>query len=297
MPRSIKEEFISEFKKGTLISILKYVQLDDTLDMIPGNTHDMELRGDRVILYYRGGAILSILESSYKLEGLANEYYIEATGSLNITPSINNIEEYIQKAKHVIDVYVSSERNHLGEKDIQQQIVRENNYSQNAKDTDFYVIDMEYQEKGRFDIVAIRWDSKPNIRKLPKSYLPTITIFEVKQGYKSITGKSGMKSHLNDFNEFLKSDGVNNFKSDMIKVFDQKRKLGLIRDVEKYKSIMEVAEDIEFVFLLVNYKSESTQLNNALKEIEVCNFIYANPMGYGLYARNIVDKSRFFELF
>jgi len=159
------------------------------------------------------------------------------------------------------------------------------------------VIDTEYQDLGRFDIVALRWDSKSNIRKLPKSFLPTITIFEVKQGYKSISETSGMVSHIKDFEKFLSTKDIDSFKKDMISVFNQKRRLGLIRGMNRYKEVTEVAPDIDFVFLLANYKHDSNQLRTALNNIEYCRLIYANPMGYGLYARNIISKQQYIDIF
>lgn len=289
MARSIKDEFVNELKNGTLRQLLEYVRTDDTLNL--------ELRGGEIILYYRGGALLTVVQDSYTFIGLSKEYRQSDTF---IVPSIENIEEYIPKAKHVIDVYVNTVKNHLGEKDIQQQIARENNYSVNSLDTDYFIIDTEYQNFGRFDIVAIRWDSTSSSRKLTAiSPLPTLTIFEVKQGYKSIAGSSGMVSHINDFNRFICSDGVDDFKTDMLNVFKQKCRLGLIRGIDKYRyeDINTVAKEIEFVFLLANYKSNSTQINKALKDIKECKFIYANAMGYGLYARNIIDEKQFTKMF
>jgi hypothetical protein len=286
MARTIKETFIYELLTGSLKPLLEYIQIDDTLNM--------ELRGDRVTIYYRGGVIMAIEQDTYKFINLEEKYH---KGIPFIKPSIKNIEEYIPKAKHIIDVYVNTEKNHLGEKDIQQQIARENNYSQNSLDTDYFVIDTEYQDIARFDIVALRWDSKPSIRKLPKLFLPTITIFEVKQGYSSISGKCGMIKHIKDFEEFCSKKDIDSFKRDMISVFNQKRRLELIKNMNKYKEVKEVASDIDFVFLLANYKQDSSQLRSAFDNIKDCRLIYANPMGYGLYAQNIICKQEFVEKF
>lgn len=286
MARAIKEEFIDELINGTLNPILEYIQLDDTLDL--------ELRGKEVTVYYRGGALLTIKQDTYNLKGLTEKYH---KGKSFMEPDICNIEDYMPKAKRLVDIYINTVKNQLGEKDIQQQIARENNYSPNSLDTDYFIIDTEYQDMGRFDIVALRWDSKGSIRKLPKSFLPKITIFEVKQGYSSLSAKSGMVSHLNDFNKFLATRDIDSFKSDMLSVFNQKRKLGLIKGMNKYKEVVAVAPDIDFVFLLANYKHKSSQLSKALESIDDCRFVYANAMGYGLYERNIISKNKFLKMF
>lgn len=298
MSRKIKDSFIDELLNKSLNPLLRYVQLDDTLNM--------ELRGSYVTLYYRGGAILTVKDDSYKFEPLDTKYL---QGKTIINPCIENIEDYIPKAKHFIDIYVNTVRNHLGEKEIQQEIAKENNFSTNSLDTDYFVIDTEYQDLGRFDIVALQWDSKRNIRKLPKSFKPVITIFEVKQGYNSIESKekinngikeysdSGMAAHLQDFNEFISTKNIQDFKEDMIAVFQQKRELKLIKGAEKYKEVKSVSDDIEFVFLLSNYKSESSKLQTELTKIKDCKFIYSNPMGYGLYVKNIINKQEFINRF
>lgn len=236
MGRKIKEQFINELKSGILKKVLEYVKSDDTLNM--------ELRGDSISVYYRGGVLFSIKEDTYEFSGIDKNYH---KTSPFLSPLIDEIEEYIQKAKHIIDVYITTIKNHLGEKDIQQQIARENNYSPNSLDTDFFVIDIEYQDLGRFDIVAIRWDSLPNARKLSSKYLPVITIFEVKQGIKSCSGKSGLHKHLKDFISFSKeTNKVASFRNDMIDVFKQKRELGLITGMDKYKGIELVESKINF---------------------------------------------------
>lgn len=291
MARKISNAFLQELKlkDGCLNPILNYVKSDDTLNM--------ELRGDSVAIYYRGGKLLSIKEKSFELIALDSNYHKE---SGLISPTVENIEDYIPKAKRIVDKYVVEVKNHLWEKEIQQRIVQENNYSRNSYDTDFFIIDTEYQDIGRADIVALCWESNASARKLSKNRPLKITIFEVKQGIDSIKGNAGMYSHWNDFNTFIAGkDKVESFKKDMIAVFEQKRELGLIIETEKLGKvdITKVSDDIDFVFLLANYKSASANLREELDKIPDCKFIYANPMGYGLYLQNIVGKQKFIERF
>jgi len=294
MNRKINETFLEELKQSPL---LDYVRKDHTLDL--------ELRGSCVMLYYRGGKILE-LSSKGEMKGLDPEYltskYKKYFEDVKNQPSLENIEDYIPKAKHIIDFYVTIRRNHLWEKEIQQRVVMENNYSPNSSDTDFFIIDMEYQDSGkRFDIVALRWDSSPAARKLSKGHLPKITIFEVKQGCNSINGDSGIYEHLKDFKEFVDAKNTaEDFKKDMIDVFNQKIRLGLMgKGKHTNKEIKKIDEDIDFVLLLANYKPASMQLRNALRDISVKNreirpqFIVSNPMGYGLYAKNIFHAEAF----
>lgn len=284
--RHLANNFFIELKQGVLSPILEYVKYDDTLDL--------QFRGTYISIYYRGGLILKVTEKQDFIS-ITKEYIRD---SKLIIPDITNLEDYIPAAKHLVDVYLCKVRNHLWEKDIQQQIVKENNYSPNTLDTDYFVIDTEYAEnnkvEGRFDIVALRWDSDSSSRGLRKK--PRITIFEVKQGQGSIKCSSGIRKHLDDFAK-LKSIQVE-FIADMIKVFKQKRELGLIRYVEKYRDITDFEASLDFVFLIANYKSEYSALRSELESIkENCNLIYANAMGYGLYHKNIISKEEFITHF
>ena len=286
--RKIETTFLNEFKTGTLRPLLKYVQNDDTLNM--------ELRGESVIIYYRGGKILEIKDKTYDLVGLDKGYLSDKTKIFD-EPVLNKIGDYFPKAKHHMDVYGAEKSK--WELDIQQRIVQENNYSKNAISTDFFIVDTEYKnDKGRADIVALRWDSNAASRKKPET---TITFFEVKQGFKSISGDSGIVKHYYDFISFKNdTEKVKDFISDMAAVFQQKRELGLFhKDMEKYKTLKQtdIKQDIEFVFLFANYDSDSTKLKTELDKIDDCKIIHANAMGYGLFEKNIIGKELFIKLF
>ena len=257
----------------------------------------MELRGTEVTIYYRGGKLFSISEEGFEIVPLDEEY----TKPLNEpTPDIKNIEDYIPKAKHIMDVWFA--KNRKWERELQQQIVIENNYSPTAVDTDYFIVDIEYKDIGRADIVALRWDSKSSAHKLQGGYKLKLTIFELKQGSGSISGKSGIEKHYNDFITFTSNlEEVDAFKDDMIQVFAQKRKLGLIPylDIDKYQEIQkkDVDKKIDFIFIIANYKREHSALTEALKKVNGCKFIFANGMGYGLFSKNIIDQNDFLKKF
>ena len=288
--RSLTKNLFNELKNGKLHTLLEYVQNDDTLDM--------EFRNNYITIYYRGGNIISVTESknnddsySYTWEGINKDYL---KGYKQKHEDAEQFEEYIPEAKHIIDRYICKIKNHLGEKEIQQLIVRENNYSPNSQDTDYFIVDMEYEEsqcKGRFDLIALRWNSNTPDRKRNKV---SLAVIEVKQGSKSIRTtekKPGLKSHQNDFNKFNWTEEI---KDDFLQIFKQKCELGLILANEKIEGInqyfkLELDNDIDFICLLANYKKASDNLHNELEEMEKksCKFIRSHYMGYGLYADEI----------
>ena len=122
-------------------------------------------------------------------------------------------------------------------------------------------------------------------------------MFELKQGYNTIAGKSGIVKHYNDFNTFSENyKKVEAFREDMIKIFNQKRELGLItsKNIKQEK----VDKEIDFIVILANYKSASTQLRKAdIEQLKGCNFIYANGIGYGLFSKNIISQNVFLNKF
>ena len=288
--RQLSENFMKKLN-GEWKNLLEYIKDDDTLDL--------ELRGKEITVYYRGGALLSIKEENdgtYTWKPLDAEY---KKGKASMpTGCIRDFENYIPQAKHVIDKYiVCSPKNHLGEKEIQQLVVKENNYSPNSNDTDFFIVDMEYQDSvGRFDLVVLRWDSSTSARK---SNNVSMAIVEVKQGIDTVrTSESnpGLKQHQNDFEKFCSNPTAKkSFMNDMLTVFKQKCELGLIKANSKIENITEETKlqlvgDLEFYCLLANYKPASKQLINELEEMDDCKFFTSSYMGYGLYVKNIIDK-------
>lgn len=299
--RQLTQTLFNDLKQGSLQSLLKYVREDDTLDL--------EFRGNYFTIYYRGGALLSVKDNDdngkYTWEGLTPEYILKGKNKYEQKyKNAENFEEYIPEAKHIIDRYIcTSPKNHLGEKEIQQLVVKENNYSPNSQDTDYFIVDMEYEEAGgdgRFDLIALRWDSTGAVRKKD---VVSLAVIEVKQGYNavrtSITVKEGkqrinpgLKKHQQDFISFIGKESLSSFCEDMVMIFKQKCELGLILANDKIENIkqdfqLRVEGNIDFICLLANYKKASDNLRNELAEMESCRFIRSHHMGYGLFADEI----------
>jgi len=296
--RQLTPTLFDELKneKSELHALLEYVKADDTLDM--------EFRGNSFTLYYRGGALLTVEEissDSYNWNGITGEYLLAGKDRYEQKhKDAEQFDEYIPEAKHIIDRYIClGAKNHLGEKEIQQLVVKENNYSPNSQDTDYFIVDMEYEESndsGRFDLVVLRWDSSTSARK---SNNVSMAIVEVKQGIDTVrTSESnpGLKQHQNDFEKFCSNPTAKkSFMNDMLTVFKQKCELGLIKANSKIENITEETKlqlvgDLEFYCLLANYKPASKQLKNELEEMDDCKFFTSSYMGYGLYVKNIIDK-------
>ena len=291
---------------GSYHEITKLVKVDPYLDM--------EMRGDDgVMIYYRGGKILTIHEQQ-GLIGLDENYYSKEDEILN--PKIENIFGYICKAKHIMDVHESKEKSKLVEKEFQQRVVYENNLSANADNTDYFIADVEWADNdtlgGRADIVAFRWNHMEHRKRILQ-----LTLIEVKQGdgaietyeTKNKKGKSGLSAglckHYEDFLKFRDNkDYTRDVAKDMLIVLKQKKELGLIKGLDKLfvsgeKEVEpEIMEDPEFIFLLANYHHYSSALQSESESLpDKSKFYLSSFMGYGLYKDFVVTKNKLKEYF
>lgn len=299
--RSISNSFLEQLKTDNLKSITDYVRVDPYLDL--------ELRGNSVMVYYRGGKVLTVSENG-TLIGLADEYYL-SPDTERISPSIEGLHEYLAHAKHIVDIHEANpEYSKLGEKEIQQRVVYENNLSVNAANTDYFIADVEWADNdalcGRADIVAFRWNHMEHRKRIVQ-----LTLIEVKQGGKSVKSLSGLKKHYDDYLSFKEDqEYVDCLAKDMLLVLKQKKELGLVKGLgylfekkitEKDASgnIVERCVEIEpkieaepdFLFLLANYHHYSSNLQiECEKQLEDCKFINASFCGYGLYKDLIKTK-------
>jgi hypothetical protein len=214
---------MSDLSSGQLKEILVFVLKDNTLDL--------QIRDNNVNIYYRGGNILRIIEkgnNSYEFEFDKN--YLSISDAVLINHISNhNWGLYFPIMKQSMDFYFS--KNRKEEREYQQLVVRENNYSSIANGTDYFIIDIEYDNhaNARFDLVAVEWPSNSSNRKLSKDFKPKLVVIEMKYGDGALSGTAGMKKHYDDFVSFVSNERVlNDFKNEMLNVFRQKRELGLI---------------------------------------------------------------------
>ncbi len=297
--RKISDNMLQAFLTGELHRLLELVQHDQTLDM--------ELRGDVVNIYYRGGSLFKIKEITEKS---ANSFSISFNtkycnsllsmlyGPLSTTPSVDEAIQNLPLYKQVMDLWFSEHPK--WEREIQQEIVIENNnHGKISYGTDYYIVDIEYadtENKSRFDMVAIKWPSTPNGRQNGKP--ATLALVELKYGDDSIGGKSGVKKHLKDADAFL-SDNKNltDFCDDMVQVFEQKCKLGLINGInDNYPTI--TTDTPEIIFIFANHKPASNILKNEIKGLTTqwnVRFATASAMGYGLYDAKMKSVNDFLK--
>lgn len=295
MTRAISENFMKALQNGKLQAVKSIIKNDISLDL--------ELCGKDVVVYYKGLKILTITEQEngdFKFKELDPKYIRRKSGLEPNLPAWNNerSNEYFMQAKMIIDTY---DMRSCWEYEIKQMVIRENNTSPNANDTDFWVIDTEYQndDRNQFDIVALHLDSSPEARR---KGVASIAMIEIKQGVSALHSSNrnpGILTHLEDFQSHLaNSNRVKAFISDMKHVFEQKYQLGMINGLnENVVNRLKMSNEVEFYVLLANYKKASSKLLDELKSFpEDCNFLTSFFAGYGLYSHSIKSKDEIIEL-
>ncbi len=298
--RNIGSTFFDDLKEGLLKPLLELVRCDNTLCL--------ELRGFNVVIYYRGGALYTIYEKQEHVYEISfNDNYrtdkdidkeSENKKQLSISQAVEEVGDY----KLIMDKYFSKHKKY--EREFQQLILRENNYSGAVSDaTDYYILDIEYafnddDINARYDMLAIRWPSDPQERQ-KQNDMP-LTFIEVKYGDGAISsdkGAAGISKHIEDYVKLRKKpEVIAKMADDMVRVFNQKRSLGLITG-EKLKDINSIDSDnVEFLFIFANHDPNKSKISTELKQsirkfqdadldfLDEIKVAKASEMGYGLFA-------------
>ena len=220
-----------------------------------------------------------------------DENYFKAGGQTTLPDECEGVEAWLDvlpKLKQAIDRRLGEHKK--DEREFQQLLLRDNNFGSIARSTDYYVCDIEYQSGyGRFDLIAVHWPSKPTTRKNQNGR--RLVFIEMKHGANALEGSAGLHQHIRDVNRYL-SDRikVDDLKKDMVKVFNQKRDLGLIDCGKDLGSFSDESPILLLVF--ANHdpgKSKLCELLGSLPEsphAELC-VATASFMGYGLYEQGV----------
>jgi len=270
--------FLQKLTSGDLKPMMEYIRQDEELDI--------QIRDNYINVYYKGGNILLIRPRSFDFDEFyfytdcekKRKTYVEQdakNGNQNEKEIIAGLKEkrrqlldkletvdcksYFRDAKEVMDEWWKSLEcigRHHKEKEIQHHISKSNN----GEDSDFVVLDVEYQvsKESRFC-----YDGSDPEKKMPRFDIIAIHgktgrlyVIELKQGDKSTKGKSGVKDHLDSFKHTIGRDNSKAFLTEMKDLYKQKRDLGLI------SASVEIADvKPEFVFAF-----EGTELQR--KELE-----------------------------
>jgi hypothetical protein len=303
MKRLLSERIMNDLLKeeGKLYTLLQYVKSDNTLDI--------EIRENNINIYYRGGSALKVSEilgKDYVFHFDRN--YLNTSDShsaeiINTSLPSGDWMNFFPIAKQSMDFYFTKLCKE--EREFQQLVVRENNYSTIANSTDYFILDIEYNnhKNARFDMVAIEWLSNASVRKLMNGYMPKLVIIEMKYGDGALKGCAGLNKHIDDFYEFIRNPAdVSEFKNEMLGVFKQKRELGIIPCLSENGNkniVSQLADDIEMMFMIANHDPASSILFSELECLkdQKFKFITSNFTGYCLFKENVFSSDQLIQRF
>lgn len=289
--RGLSPEFFSALQSGELAPIVERVRADRTLCL--------EIREDSINVYYRGGSLLKVERAGSKYMFGFDHNYFNASPTLTPPPSPVDAATWadaVPAFKNAMDLFFG--RVPKDEREIQQHLLRDNNFGGVARSTDFYICDIEYRSKhGQFDAVGVHWPSSPQDRK--RSEGRRLAFFEVKQGDGALDGdrtsdgKSGLHAHVRDVNSCLEGPGhLDAIKKEMLTIFNQKRALGLL---DCGKDLGSFSDELPLlVLVLVNHDPGKTRLRELLQPVPDSphadlRIAVGSLMGYGLYDQGVLS--------
>lgn len=203
---------------GDLVPFLNHLKTEP-------NKLRLEVRqSGKAFVYYKKCKILDLGLNSYKIE---KKYFQNNSIPWIIKDAvINHPDQYFHNTCSVVENWLH--KHQKGEFETQQKIATEN---QGLKDR-YLIIDMEYNfsqsnltktnrvKKAGFDLLGIE-------RETGK-----VIFFEVKKGLKALQNKSGIKTHIVDFEECLYGKNKDHFRENLLtdikNIVNDKQILGLV---------------------------------------------------------------------
>lgn len=294
--------------EGVIRPILQRVQQDDTLQLA--------IRDGYINIYYRGGSLLRLSEKLagyYKAE--FERKYAKGTLPIPVLPAkVDSVDKSVlwvnafPTLKNIMDLWLT--RHRKAEREFQQLVARENNYSIISNKSDYFIVDIEYSQpksNSRLDMLAIRWLAGQQ-RKTGNQCRPVL--IEMKYADGALQGRSGILKHLKDIDELIADETrYAMLLQTMQSQFHQLAALDLLKfNRGKSNAVVElnVTDKPEVVFLLANHNPRSGSLKKIFMSPEVesyantgrfdLRFFVASFAGYGMHADCMLDLQGFLEL-
>ncbi|MFH0958167.1 MAG: hypothetical protein V1897_05630 [Pseudomonadota bacterium] len=307
--RQLSEKFYDDLMKdnGLLHPILERVKQDHTL-MIA-------IRGKYINIYYRGGNILKVDEQgkgSYlsSFDAQYNKYERDIPVLPAAIISQDDAKTWVAAIPHLkelMDLYFSIKSK--DEREFQQLVARENNYSSISNESEYFISDIEFADSGlgaRFDMLAIRWLAS----KRKNGSNCQAALIEMKYGDDALGGSAGLLKHLQDIDNFVSDEtSYQTSLKTMESQFNQLDQLGLLKFNQcsnDTKVKLDLKDKPEVIFLLANHNPRSTKLRTILDHPDIVaygqserfdlKFFVASFAGYGLHAKCMVSLAEFRKL-
>jgi len=306
----LSDDFLNDLKNpdGVLWPVLHRVKQD--------HTFMLAIRDDYINIYYRGGNLLRIeARRSGGYDASFDKEYNKGRVPLPDCPGIivsqaeaGKWVESFPQYKQTMDLYFSAHSK--PEREFQQLVARENNFSTISNESEYFILDIEFAEPGfkdggRFDMLAIRWlacERRDGSRCWP-------ALIEMKYGDGALEGSAGLIKHLCDIQSLVRdSNRYSRLVLGLRDRFNQLNDLGLLtfNRAKGLKVGLEPTARPEVIMILANHNPRSTKLAAILNSPELCQyetcgtfdlrFFAASFAGYGMHQDSILTPHKFRQL-
>ena len=296
---------MADLQQGILYPLLEWICMDDTLMLA--------IRDNYINVYYRGGNIIKLEEApqqhQYKAsfekkyakfcpELLPKELPTKITSEADIAAWV----ESIPARKQAMDFWFR--KNPKTEREFQQLVARENNYSPVSNGTEYFIADIEFTEADiwtRFDMLAFRWPAKER-----QSGKVQLALIEMKYADSALRGKSGVAEHFKQMSKYLSDNKNRTYLADMTTTqINQFNKLKLFKHRIGDAREFEVDDKhFEIIFIFASHNPRTEPLLNALNDLEELIrervnknfdvlFFVASTAGYAMHRACMMDINNY----
>ena len=305
--RKLSDGFMNALQHDILHPLLTQVQQDDSLSLF--------IRKNYINIYFRGGNLLKLSENKDNyVVGFDKNYDPEESYINEIPKTLDNKETVTQlidmlpHMKQLIDKHRTAYPRM--EREFQQLVVRENNYSKISNETDYFIIDIEadYRNIGRFDFVACKWP-----RDKRKNDKVQLVLMEMKYGNGALKGTAGLVEHVKAVEKLLSDpQKTETLRETAEAQLNQLNELRLLKHTRPEGRKFRISSDLkpELILLLANHNPYASSLSSILDDSgELKHLIDQNSekfdslfftscvAGYGMQARCMLPLEAFRKMY
>ena len=301
--RKLTPKFMTDLLEGVLFPILKRIKEDQTLMLA--------IRKDYINIYYRGGNLCKVSRDGDSYTAHFDAKYNKKPEDLPVRfpfilsncEQVSALVEAMPELKCRMDSFLSGHGK--SEREFQQLVVRENNYSPIAGKTHYFIVDIEIAgilPGARYDMLAVRWLSHE--RNRPGTLVPALV--EMKYGTDALVGAASLKKHMDDAYALRANEAKwEKLLSGLEAQLNQLDELGLLtfnRSAQVKRLEIDKSAVPELIFLLAGHNPGSTKLTTVLKDIVIPKaesnsfdllFFVSSFAGYGMYREAMLSLEQF----
>ena len=224
------------------------------------------LRDEKIDVYYRGFKTFSL-----SLDGVIRNP-LEFKNDLyeyDIPEKLSGLDfmKYLPYMKQGIDLWYGAGTKSPYEREFSQMIMRENNSLKAGNQSDYFIIDMEHQYKkgGAIpDLVGLIMERGKRQRPVFR-----MSIIEVKYMDIAFTGVAGIRSHIDDYVNLMNDKNtLEEMKQDIVEMFFQSKKLGLIPGLKNHYERIEISDERPELLLALVSRNTNNGKNQRSQEVE-----------------------------